>query len=783
MEGYSMPANNVFIAYPSFPEQIGLTIEESLKIDSAAHLSIQTWKQLDLPGRFIVEGIIEKIDVCDFFVSDITYLNFNVTFEIGYAIGRSKRIVLILNNGLSPQTKDISQLGIYDTLGYYTYENSAQLIQYLAKITDTTPLTLPNYSIDRSAPIYIMDTLYKTDASIRIMSKVKKSRIKFRSYDPKEQPRLSTLEAYRSVKQSIAIIINLLSNRATDYYYNNLRGAFLAGLSYGLERETLILQEGDEPVPIDYRDFVSVYKHPYDVDIYINDLAPKVVEGLQSITGERESRPEGFLPNLDIGATAAENEMSNLGSYYVTTNEFNQALAGSVRLAVGRKGSGKTALFFQVRDNVRENKKNIVLDLKPEGHQLKRFRDMLHILGEAVQEHVASAFWEYVLLLEICNKILQKDRILHTRDHTLFKPYQRLASLYEKDELIEEADFSERMLGLVGRITTEFGDRYSQEQSPYLSVSQVNELIYKHDIPKLREELVNYLEWKESVWVLFDNIDKGWPTRGLTEADTIILRALLDSSRKIERFFHKSEIPFITIIFLRNDVYELLIDESPDRGKESKASLDWTDPDGLREVLRRRLVYNGLPPAIPFLDAWHLICVSHIEGEESSQYLIDRSLMRPRNFLTLVNYCKSNAVNLQQPKITDEDIKKACSMYSADIGNEIGLEIRDVFPEAEDILYYFIGAPANITLKQVREYLNQSPVPSQSHNRLIEILLWFGFLGIRVRKDRETGVEDTFIYDVYYDMKKLKRLGDNFQDEKTEFRIHLAFWPFLGITE
>ena len=779
-----MSANRVFIAYPSFPEQIGLTIEESTKTYSGAtYLSIQTWKQLDVPGRFIVEGVIEKIDACDFFVADITYLNFNVTFEIGYAIGRSKRIVLILNNGLSPQTKEISQLGIYDTLGHQPYENSDQLIQYLTGITDITPLTLPNYSIDQSAPIYIMDTLYKTDASIRIISKVKKSRIKFRSYDPKEQPRLSTLEAYRGVKQSLAIIINLISSRATDYYYNNLRGAFLAGLSYGFEKETLILQEGDEPVPVDYRDFVSVYKHPHDVDIYINDLAPKVIEGFQSITGERESRPEAFLPNLDLGATAAENEMSNLGSYYVATNEFNQALAGSVRLAVGRKGSGKTALFFQVRDQIRENKKNIVLDLKPEGHQLKRFRDVLYLLGEAVQEHVASAFWEYVLLLEICNKILQKDRVLHTRDHTLFKPYQRLASLYGKDELIEEADFSERMLSLVTRITTEFDDRYGRKEKQYLSVNQVNELIYKHDIPKLREELLNYLQWKESVWVLFDNIDKGWPTRGLAEADTIILRALLDSTRKIERFFRKSQIPFVTIIFLRNDVYELLVDESPDRGKESKVSLDWTDPDGLREVLRRRLVYNRLSSSISFLDGWHLICVSHIEGEESSQYLIDRALMRPRNFLTLVNYCKSNAVNLQRSKITEDDIRKACSMYSADIGNEIGLEIRDVFPEAEDILYYFIGAPPNITLKEIGEYLAKSPVPVESHDRLIEILLWFGFLGVRLRKTGEIGIEDTFIYDVYYDMKKLKRLADNFQNDKMEFRIHLAFWPFLGITD
>src|SRR5208283_632581 len=221
---------------------------------------------------------------------------------------------------------------------------------------------------------------------------------------------------------------------------------------------------------------------------------------------------------------------------YLQTDEFNKAILGVVRIVVGRRGSGKTALFFHARDKIRQDKKNIVLDLKPEGHQLKRFKEVLSLLGEAVQEHVVSAFWEYVLLLEICNKVLQKDRQIHTRDHTLFVPYKRLASLYSNDDLVEEADFSERMLELIERIKTDFENKYGLHPQ-YLSVTQVNELIYRHDIPKLRDELVAYLKHKRAVWILFDNLDKGWPTRGISEADITILRALLESTRKIERFF------------------------------------------------------------------------------------------------------------------------------------------------------------------------------------------------------------------------------------------------------
>ena len=118
-------------------------------------------------------------------------------------------------------------------------------------------------------------------------------------------------------------------------------------------------------------------------------------------------------------------------------------------------------------------------------------------------------------------------------------------------------------------------------------------------------------------------------------------------------------------------MYELLVNESPDRGKESRVSLDWTDPDLLRELLRRRITGNGFLPAdTSFSDAWRQICATHVLVEDTADFLIERSLMRPRNLLLLVNHCRSNAINLQHEKMLQEDILKACDNYSADIGNE-----------------------------------------------------------------------------------------------------------------
>lgn len=691
-----------FVCYPSEPPQLATTIESAAdRVSNSGPNQLETWRQMDIPGRFLADSILQKIDLADFVVADITRLNFNVTFEVGYAIGRQKRTFLISNRAFIPDEKAISQLGIYDTLGHKSYENSDELSDCLASVQDISPLEFPSYEIDR-APIFVLDTLHKTDASLRIISKIKKSRISFRSYDPKEQARLSTFEAYRSVAKSLAVVVNLLSSNATDARFNNLRAAFLAGIAYGLEKETIIFQEGDEPVPLDYRDFVSAYKHPLDVDAYINDLVPRVAEGLLSYSN-KPVETQGFLAGLDLGDPAAENEVTKLSEYYVETDEFHKVLAGEVRLVVGRKGSGKTALFFRTRDILRENRQLIVLDLKPEGHQLKRFRDLvLDRLSEAVQEHATTAFWEYVLLLEVCYKVLEKDRRRHVSDHTLYEPYQQLSAIYLRDQLTGgDADFSERMLRLVHRLSEEFSDKIATAGKTYLSAQEVTQLIFKHEIPELRDHLVVYLSRKDGVVILFDNIDKGWPTHGITNTDIIILRGLLEASRKLERLFQTKSVAFSFSVFLRNDVYEFLVSESSDRGKESRVSLDWTDSDLLREVLRRRLIYNGVPSTETFEEAWRGISVSHIQGEDTAEFLITRSLMRPRNFLRLINYCKSNAVNLGHMKFTSEDIEKAAATFSADIVNEIGLEIRDVFPAAEEIPYYFIGVKPQMTIAEI----------------------------------------------------------------------------------
>jgi hypothetical protein len=284
---------------------------------------------------------------------DITTLNFNVTYEIGYAIGKGKRILLTKNKSISFDGVRIEDVGIFDTIGYQEYQNSSELQEFINNAEKLKPLETVG-RLNRKAPVYLLDTPFKTDWSGRIVSRIKKAGYIFRNFDPNEQPRLSAYDAISQVSESYGVVVPLLSSTSAGYEIHNLRAAFIAGLADGMSKALCIIQNGDDPVPLDYRDFVSVSYHPEDVNEIIAEFASNVAKAFQDSDDDKRIPERSFLKSLNLGATSAENEMRDLYSYYLETDQYLKALRGEAHLVVGRKGSGKSAIFLQIRDRERE---------------------------------------------------------------------------------------------------------------------------------------------------------------------------------------------------------------------------------------------------------------------------------------------------------------------------------------------------------------------------------------------------------------------------------------------
>jgi len=777
-----MATGAAFIAYPlsiyEVREAILATVTKVKNLQPA--LKLHPWEANDVPGRCLVDPILEQISSAAFVIADVSRLNFNVVYEVGFSIGKQKRVILLRNRAIKRDERLVRETGIFDTIGYHDYANSDELAQYLVGLRDLTALPLKQTPPNRQAPIYIVLPREKTEGEIRLISRVKKeARLFFRSFDPEEHVRMSVRDAIDNVSASLGVIVPLISRNRTDSEIHNLRCSFIAGLSHALERETLILQAGDEPIPLDLRDAVSIYSALHTIDPYIAQFASRITEKLQLADQQEFAELQSPITKLFIGASAAENEFLNLSKYYIQTDEFRRVQRGEVQVVAGRKGSGKSALFFEVRNKIRGDRQNVVLDLHPEGFQLRKLKTLvLDELETGTREHTITAFWEYLLLLELCQKLLDKDRVRHLHDHTLRERYQHLEETYRNDPFISEGDFAERLLRLTEAIEERFGQLRSRiSAGEVLSRQKVTELIYKHDLGGLRRSVVDYLELKGRVWVLFDNVDKGWAAHGIDESDLMNVKCLLDAFTKLRNDFDRYSINFHGVIFIRNDVYELLVESMPDRGKIAKATLDWTDSDLLRELLRRRFVSNLPNKDISFDAIWRSVATTHIlGGRESSEYIIQRCLMRPRALLDLLGHCRGHAINLGHEKIEEVDFIQGESAYSTDLVNQISLELEDVFPGGEEGLFALIEAPSLLDNLQLSERIARTRVPPEQHDDLVRLLLWYGVIGVL----RKSG-EETYIYNVNYEMKILSALISKRPATELVYVVNRAFWRGLDI--
>lgn len=775
-----MPTTIGFIAYPSNPDLIGITIESANKVFSQNQNDkiFETWKETFESGTFIDNNIREKINSATCLVADVTCANLNVIYEIGYAIGRRKRVLPIINKSFKNAGDFLKKIGILDMVGHEDYENEHDLSLILSNYENKNPLYQQEEKIYSQQPVYLLDCFRKTSYQSKLISSIKNAHLLYRSFDPREQSRLSTKDAIKNVSQSAGIIVPLLNDDIDDSHDHNMRGFFLIGLAHGMNKETLILQFNSGPISLDIRDFVTTVKTPDEIEPKVKEFQQRVFIAIQSSPSQAIASHKSFLAMINLGASAAENEYRDLKKYYVETFQFQRALRGEGRLVVGRKGSGKSAIFFQVRDQKRDLINAIVLDLKPESYQLRKFKEeVLSLMKEGAKEHTVTAFWEYLILLEICNKILEKDRRLLGRDAKTFEKYLELEKIYKQDEYIQEGDFSERMIKILSNIQQNYS-ALIENKKKNLNQEDITRILHIHDVKALSEKVIEYAKTKDFILILFDNLDKGWPPHGVDKDDILMIRTLLDATRKIERLMAKNEVDCKTLVFLRNDVYELLVENTSDRGKEGLISIDWTDPSLLRELILKRLIFSGAKKESDFYKVWSEICVPIIDDEESSTYLIERSLMRPRCLINLMEYCISHAVNMGNKKIELGDIKDGLYAYSLDLIRDIGYEIKDVFPVAQDVLYGFIVSKPCLKLRDIEAKIMETGIDSAVEVKvIIDFLLWFGFFGIR-----QDEAKVLYIYNCNYDMKlftaKIKKEGI----DSIDYCINPAFWPGLEIS-
>jgi hypothetical protein len=243
-----------FVAYSSRDAALAQVIGDAVHVANGENdrVRYETWVYNDVPGNPLISPILGRIEESEFIIADVTTLNLNVVYEIGFAIGTGKRAYLIRHQGTAGDKVVAREAGIFDTLGYHEYSDRDDLVRRLTSNIDPEPLQF-SAELDHRTPVYLVEPPVKGLAVTAMIGRLKKARYRYRSFIPGEDVRLSAVDAIRQVASSSGILITLEEPAKPHATVHNIRSMFVAGLADGKGKPLLVLCPAGTDAPLDVR--------------------------------------------------------------------------------------------------------------------------------------------------------------------------------------------------------------------------------------------------------------------------------------------------------------------------------------------------------------------------------------------------------------------------------------------------------------------------------------------------------------------------------------------------
>jgi hypothetical protein len=758
-------SHTTFVAFSSADPIVCDTIVSACEAARTPDQDFVPWSRNDASGQPIDRSVQNWVGGANALAADISEPNHNVTCEVGLALGLGNPVRLI--RAASKDRKQLEEIGLLHNIGHDDYRSRADLTEILRR--PFTTQAWPRPKRNREQPVYILQSSRVDDLLRRTTSGIKKiMKVRFRNFNPREIDRLTATEAFEQVAQSFGVIAIWHDADAPESFRQNQRTAFAIGVARGLDIPAMLLAHHSTRLPLDLDEFAIRWSTLQDIDARMRDFRELVAEAQESHVDLHQTGHR-FLDAVHCGDPAAENEATQLDNYFLETEQFRLTLNGDLNIILGRKGSGKTAIFVQTRNRVRANKNNIVVDLAPEGFQLIKLKEfVLKQLTHGTRNELIAAFWEYIIWLEIAYKLLEKDERRVRFDSRLIAPYERLEAAY-KQRAEGYGDFSERLASLTDRIVSRYLEKSSDDDGQDdLASSKTLEVVHGSEIRPMREEVLTYLRLKGIVFFLFDNLDRFWTPTGFAEVDALIIIGLVECLLDIRKRFRPAGVIFHWAIFLRSDVYEFVVKGMADYGKLASASVEWGDRELLLKLFQNRVLQGFGENAPPWDTVWSTVSVQTVDGVATLDFLIDASLMRPRYLIRLFETARRRAVTLGRSRIEEADYITALEELGWQVLEDFDRELVDVIPDAEDLLFDLSHLGKETSLAELRQVIERKVRAPETIEAVIDVLIWTGCIGVR------NPIRTFYISDCGFKRPYLRALIQNEHDKCIAFHPTLA---------
>jgi hypothetical protein len=524
-----------------------------------------------------------------------------------------------------------------------------------------------------------------------------------------------------------------------------------------------------------------------------------------------------------IGVADAEEDKTYLAKCFVDTGilEALRDCSNQRRIVVGPTGCGKSALLIRLEQTFTNT-----ISIPPESLALSYITssNVLSFVSElgVKLDIFFRLLWRHVFAVEILRSHFRlrsdKDRpgflariraLVSDRRYNKALEYlenwgesfwedpdYRIKEVTKKLESEIEGSLKSKIPGFEGTVGA---TKKVTEEQKHEIVSKTQALVNQVQVRELSQilELLDYVlrEASSSYIITIDRLDEGWIEDRLRY---VLIRALIETVKDFRKVQNAK-----IVVALRRDLLDRVFRMTRDAGfQEEKyeslfVDLSWSKGQ-LVQVLDTR-VGQLVQSAYSKAGATHRdLMPTTVKGQDVSDFLISRTLLRPRDMIQLFNCCIQQAPD--RPAITVDMIRNAEGEYSRSRLRAVCDEWRADYPNLGAFTGLVKGQTATFSLGEISAdaieefcllFASEKANPEESDilstgasaivNRLLDaaefrktifrIFYRTGLVGLKL---------ETFESTVFSSSSR-RHVEVSEMSDKTKIAIHPAFWRVLGI--
>ncbi|WP_095090816.1 P-loop ATPase, Sll1717 family [Mesorhizobium sophorae] len=433
----------------------------------------------------------------------------------------------------------------------------------------------------------------------------------------------------------------------------------------------------------------------------------------------------------EISRWKLEARLDDLKRYFFTVPELKSIIDGETAYVIGRKGTGKTALvqYLSDHDGIRLN---LVSKLSFKNFPFNELYSQENASYTKPNQYIT--IWKLIIYSAACKSIARSQYT----DPLIKRTIEKAFPSPDSDNLGTivgswiAGDFGINVLGTGISVTNWLKNK--RKATLQEKVENLEAFVIKH-MPN------------QKILVLFDELDEDYKDifASFSKSNYMdLLTSLFKAVQDVRSSVTAKGKALFPVIFLRDDIYDLVKDADKNKWRDLENFLEWNDTE-IRRLLAYRLSKVLVVDEDDFDKIWYSLFskspMTYSKGKkeiDSFRYITMSTQGRPRDYINYLKECADIQLRMGGGEIAPSTVKAADKAYSGYLRKELIDEMHGLIPDIDNVLSIFSQTRKWIlSISEFRsEYLERvktGSVKISDPDFILRTLFYFSVIGNVVR--------------------------------------------------